>query len=354
MDAMNPCLQLQEPVRCPVNMSLVDRRMRPLKDLRISVTDRCNFRCSYCMPREHFGTDHAFLPKDELLSYEEIVFVVRSLLPVGLEKVRLTGGEPLLRNDLINLIQMIRLAAPEVDLAMTTNGALLAKHAPSLVEAGLDRVTVSLDAIEPKVFAAMADTDKFTAEDVVEAIDAALDVGLKVKVNAVIRKHLNEDQILSLAEMCTHRKVPLRFVEYMDVGNTNAWKMEEVVSGRDVRSKLEQRFGPLSPELGQNVHEVARRYTSAKGDVFGFINSVTEPFCGDCSRARLSANGSLYTCLFANNGHDVRALLRMGASQAEIQQAIASIWSSRTDQYSVERGKNSSDASKVEMSFIGG
>lgn len=354
MGVINPCLQVQEPVRGPSDMTLVDRRMRPLKDLRISVTDRCNFRCSYCMPREHFGTDHPFLSREDLLSYEEIVLVVRSLLPVGLEKVRLTGGEPLLRNDLVNLIQMIRQAAPDIDLAMTTNGALLAKHATSLVEAGLDRVTVSLDAIEPEVFATMADTDQFTPQHVVEAIDAALHAGLKVKVNAVIRKNVNEDQILALAEMCTHRSVPLRFVEYMDVGNTNAWKLDEVVSGREVRATLEQRFGQLSPETGQNIHEVARRHTTPNGDVFGFINSVTEPFCGDCSRARLSANGSMYTCLFATNGHDVRGLLRMGASLADIQQAIASIWSQRTDQYSVERGKNNTEASKVEMSFIGG
>lgn len=335
-------------------MTLVDRRSRPLKDLRISVTDRCNFRCTYCMPREHFGKDHAFLPRSALLTYEEIVLVVESLRSVGLQKVRLTGGEPLLRADVVELVAMLRSLDPQLDLALTTNGALLAHHAQSLAEAGLNRVTVSLDALDPDVFAEMADTTQFTPNDVLKGIDTALQAGLKVKVNTVVRKNINEHQVLNLAYTCAQRQIPLRFVEFMDVGNTNAWQLDEVVSGRELRGMLEQEFGTLQPHKGQGIHEVARRYQTTEGQEFGFINSVTEPFCGDCSRARLSAHGSLYTCLFASEGHDVRGLIRMGASQGDIKTAISSIWEQRDDQYSVERKGQKNPQSKVEMSFIGG
>jgi cyclic pyranopterin phosphate synthase len=335
-------------------MTLLDLRARPLRDLRISITDRCNFRCTYCMPREHFGKDHAFLPREALLSYEEIVTVVKALLPLGLEKVRLTGGEPLLRSDIAVLVKMLRTCGPNLDLAMTTNGALLKANAAKLAKAGLNRVTVSLDALDPSIFAQMADTTAFTPDDILEGMDAALGVGLGVKVNTVVRKAVNEDEVLALANACTERRIPLRFIEFMDVGNTNAWTLDEVVSGRQIRETVETVYGPLQPEQGQNQHDVARRYRTSTGQLFGFINSVTQPFCGDCSRARLSADGSMYTCLFSSQGHDLKAMLRMGATNLNLQEAIRTIWSRRDDQYSVERQHGSSDRDKVEMSFIGG
>jgi len=335
-------------------MTLRDRFQRPLRDLRISVTDRCNFRCTYCMPREHFGSEHAFLPRSDLLTYEEIVTVVKSLVPAGLEKVRLTGGEPLLRSDIAALVRLLKEAGPHIDLAMTTNGALLSNHAQELADAGLNRVTVSLDALNPTTFATMADTTKTTPETVLEGLESAKKAGLVVKVNTVVRRGVNENEILPLAEACSGLGVPLRFVEFMDVGNTNAWQLEEVVSGAEVRAVIEGCFGPLTPHKGQKVHEVARRFATAEGQEFGFINSVTQPFCGDCSRARLSANGSLYTCLFSSEGHDLKGLLRMQATTDEVQEAIKSLWTDRNDQYSVERHQHQDVATKVEMSFIGG
>ena len=335
-------------------MTLLDRQARPLRDLRISITDRCNFRCTYCMPREHFGSDHVFLPRSDLLTYEEIVTVVESLLPAGLEKVRLTGGEPLLRSDVTALVRLLKATGPHLDLALTTNGALLSKHAKDLADAGLNRVTVSLDALDPTTFAAMADTTKATPSDVLDGIDAAMNAGLGVKVNTVVRRGVNEDEILPLAEACAQRGVPLRFVEFMDVGNTNAWEMAEVVSGAEVRTRIEQRFGPLTPHQGQGLHEVARRFTTADGQEFGFINSVTQPFCGDCSRARLSANGSLYTCLFSSSGNDLKAMLRMQATTDDIRAAIKRVWTDRNDRYSMERQEHQGSTQKVEMSFIGG
>ena len=335
-------------------MTLLDRQARPLRDLRISITDRCNFRCTYCMPREHFGSDHVFLPRSDLLTYEEIVTVVESLLPAGLEKVRLTGGEPLLRSDVTVLVRLLKATGPRLDLALTTNGALLSKHAKELADAGLNRVTVSLDALDPTTFAAMADTTKATPSDVLDGIDAAMNAGLGVKVNTVVRRGVNESEILPLAEACAQRGVPLRFVEFMDVGNTNAWEMAEVVSGAEVRTRIEQRFGPLTPHQGQGVHEVARRFTTADGQEFGFINSVTQPFCGDCSRARLSANGSLYTCLFSSSGNDLKAMLRMQATTDDIRAAIKRVWTDRNDRYSMERQEHQGSTQKVEMSFIGG
>ena len=335
-------------------MTLLDRQARPLRDLRISITDRCNFRCTYCMPREHFGSDHVFLPRSDLLTYEEIVTVVESLLPAGLEKVRLTGGEPLLRSDVTVLVRLLKATGPHLDLALTTNGALLSKHAKELADAGLNRVTVSLDALDPTTFAAMADTTKATPSDVLDGIDSAMNAGLGVKVNTVVRRGVNESEILPLAEACAQRGVPLRFVEFMDVGNTNAWEMAEVVSGAEVRTRIEQRFGPLTPHQGQGLHEVARRFTTADGQEFGFINSVTQPFCGDCSRARLSANGSLYTCLFSSSGNDLKAMLRMQATTDDIRAAIKRVWTDRNDRYSMERQEHQGSTQKVEMSFIGG
>ena len=335
-------------------MRLVDQRERPLHDLRISITDRCNFRCTYCMPREHFGPEHDFLKREALLTYEEITTVVRALLPTGLRKVRLTGGEPLLRRDITTLIAMIREIGPDLDLALTTNGVLLKKHAIELQKAGLDRVTVSLDAMEQTVFQAMADTTQHTPNDIMEGIDHALSAGLGVKVNTVVQKNINEDQILKLADACVERNIPIRFIEYMDVGNTNAWVFDEVVSGAEIRRILEEQYGVLIPEKPKHKGEVARRYKTRNGDDFGFIESVSNPFCGDCTRARLSAHGSLFTCLFSSKGHDLRAMLRMGAEDSALSLAIRSIWERRDDRYSMDRSSTEDKPAKVEMSFIGG
>ena len=335
-------------------MRLVDRYKRPLHDLRVSVTDRCNFRCTYCMPREPFNADHAFLERDALLTYEEITTVVRSLLPAGLRKVRLTGGEPLLRRDITTLVEMLRAAGPELDLALTTNGALLERHASALKHAGLNRVTVSLDAIDTALFQQMADTSNHGPNEVLAGIDVALDLGLGVKVNTVVQKGLNDGELIQLAEACTARNVTLRFIEFMDVGNTNAWKIEDVMTGQEIRNVLQNRFGQLKPVQASDRSQVARTYETVDGHRFGFIESVSNPFCGDCTRARLSANGSLYTCLFSSSGHDLKSLLRMQAEEHEVLQAIHSIWEGRKDRYSMERASIEDPSSKVEMSFIGG
>ena len=306
------------------------------------------------MPREHFGPEHDFLKREALLTYEEITTVVRALLPTGLRKVRLTGGEPLLRRDITTLIAMIREVGPDLDLALTTNGVLLKRHAVGLRKSGLDRVTVSLDAMDQTVFQAMADTTQHTPNDIMEGIDHALSAGLGVKVNTVVQKNINEEQILKLADACVERNIPIRFIEYMDVGNTNAWVFDEVVSGAEIRRILEEQYGVLIPEKPKHKGEVARRYKTRKGDDFGFIESVSNPFCGDCTRARLSAHGSLFTCLFSSKGHDLRAMLRMGAEDSALSLAIRSIWERRDDRYSMDRTSTEEKPAKVEMSFIGG
>jgi len=306
------------------------------------------------MPREHFGPQHSFLPRDELLTYEEMTFVTASLLPLGLEKIRLTGGEPLLRKNITTLIGQLRELDPTLDIALTTNGALLFQHAASLKKAGLNRVTVSIDALDEGTFQSLADTTSHTPELILKGIEKAIEVGLGVKVNTVVKKGVNDEEILPLAEKFESIGVPLRFIEFMDVGNTNAWQMEDVMSGADIRELLAQRFGTLTPVQGQQASEVAKRYSTSEGYEFGFIESVTSPFCGDCTRARLSANGQIYTCLFATKGHDIKSILRMGGSTQEIGNAIASIWTTRNDRYSEERGAQRRSDTKVEMSFIGG
>lgn len=306
------------------------------------------------MPREHFGSDHSFLPRDELLSYEEITEVVRGMLPLGLKKLRLTGGEPLLRKNIANLISMLRNLSGTIDIALTTNGALLRKHAQSLREAGLNRVTVSLDAIDAELFQIMADSPKWTPDDVLGGILEARRVGLGVKINTVIKKGVNENQILPLFQRFYELKIPLRFIEFMDVGNTNSWNLNDVVSGREIREVIEHEYGGISPVARSIRGEVAQRFSLDDGYEFGCIESVTSPFCGDCTRARLSANGSMYTCLFASKGNDLKSLLRMGASPENISTAIMDIWSKRSDRYSEERTKQTKPREKVEMSFIGG
>jgi len=332
--------------------SVADTLGRPLRDVRISVTDRCNFRCVYCMPKEVFGRDFEFLAREKLLSFEEIERVTRAFVAHGAEKVRLTGGEPLLRRELEHLVAMLA-AIPGLDLTLTTNGALLAAKAQALKDAGLRRITVSLDSLDDEVFRAMNDVD-FSVIRVLEGIDAAVDAGLPVKVNMVVKRGLNEDSVLPMAHAFRERGCILRLIEYMDVGHTNGWRLDDVVPAAELVSMIDAAL-PLEPIEANYRGEVARRYRYRDGSgEIGVIASVTQPFCGDCTRARLSADGSLYTCLFATRGHDLRALLRAGASDAELEAAIGSVWLARGDRYSELRSAATVDLPKVEMSFIGG
>ena len=294
------------------------------------------------MPREHFDS-HQFLSKNEILSYEELAFIVESLVPLGLQKIRLTGGEPLLRRDICEFIKML---PQELDLAMTTNGLLLERFAKQLAESGLKNVTVSLDALDVETFQAMGDTNE-TPETVLRGIEAARMAGLKVKINTVIRAGYNEHSVEKIAERFFGTEVIVRYIEFMDVGETNSWDTREVITGAMMRRMLEG----LESIQPNHIGEVANRYRRGSQEV-GFIESVSKPFCGECNRARISADGSLYTCLFASNGNDLKSILRMGASKEQIAEAVRSIWSKRDDAYSENRGKISND--KVEMSFIGG
>ena len=327
---------------------LRDTLGRPLRDLRISVTDRCNMRCRYCMPREVFGSDFAFLNKDEILTYEEIDRLAGLFISLGVEKIRLSGGEPLLRRNLDQLIS--RLALRDVEIAMTTNGVLLPRYAPALSAAGLDRVTVSLDALDEATFAAITDSGH-TVAAVLAGIEAAESVGLgPIKINTVVKKNANEDELLDLVERFSNRDIAVRFIEFMDVGTTNGWAMEDVVTADEIR----QQFDHLAPLPATKTGEVAKRYQLPNGGEVGLITSVTEPFCGDCSRARLSADGHLYTCLFANRGLDLMTPLRMGASDAEILALIEECWTTREDRYSEIRSEETTVRPRIEMSFIGG
>jgi cyclic pyranopterin phosphate synthase len=328
-----------------------DLLSRPLRDLRISVTDRCNFRCRYCMPKEVFGRDHQFLPRAELLSFEEIARVAKVFGRLGVRKVRLTGGEPLLRRQLERLVS--QLAELGLDLSMTTNGSLLAQKAPDLRDAGLRRVTVSLDSLDDAIFRAMNDVD-FPVARVLAGIDAAAAAGLPVKVNAVVKRGVNDGEILPLARHFRGTGHVLRFIEYMDVGHTNGWRLDDVVPAAEIVRTIDDEF-PLEPVEADYRGEVAQRwrYRDGAGEI-GVIASVTQPFCGDCTRARLSADGKLYTCLFAVRGHDLRALVRGGISDDELAEAIAAVWRRRTDRYSELRSAATVDLPKVEMSYIGG
>ena len=333
-------------------MVLKDVFKRPLLDLRISVTDRCNMRCRYCMPREHFDKNHDYLPKSDILSFEEIARVVESLLPAGLRKVRLTGGEPLIRKDLHKLIRQLRDLSPDLDIALTTNAQLLSKSIQDLKQAGLSRVTVSLDAIDVDVYQAMGDTNS-TPEAIIESIDKTLALGIPVKVNTVIQKGVNEHQVIPLILQMGSRNVPIRFIEYMDVGATNSWNLDHVMSGKEMRNIIEKEFGLIQPIKPDHPSDVARKYRTNSGYVIGFIESISNPFCGDCSRARLSANGSIFTCLFATEGFDIRGILRMDASKKDISTAICAIWDQRKDRYSETRSEKT-NLNRIEMSFIGG
>jgi cyclic pyranopterin phosphate synthase len=325
---------------------------RPLRDLRISVTDRCNFRCVYCMPKEVFGRDYRFLERRELLTFEEIERLARSFVAHGVEKIRITGGEPLVRREVERLIALLS-AIPGLDLTLTTNGSLLAEKARALKDAGLRRVTVSLDSLDDEVFTGMNDVD-FPVQRVLEGIDAAADAGLPVKVNMVVKRGVNEDSVLPMARAFRERGHILRFIEYMDVGHSNGWRLDDVVPAAEIVAAIDAEL-PLETMSPNYPGEVARRwrYRDGSGEI-GVIASVTQPFCGDCTRARLSAEGRLYTCLFGLRGHDLRALVRGQASDAELAEEIGRIWSRRTDRYSEIRSENTADLPKVEMSYIGG
>ena len=335
-------------------LTVLDTLGRPMRDLRISVTDRCNFRCVYCMPKEVFGRDHAFLPRGEILEFEEIDRVVRAAVALGVRKVRLTGGEPLVRRGLESLVGMLAAIDGIEDLTLTTNGSLLADRAQALADAGLDRVTVSLDALDDPTFQSMNDVG-FPVSRVLEGIAAAEDAGLgPIKVNAVIRRGLNEHAIVDLAEHFRRTPTTVRYIEYMDVGHTNGWRLDDVVPAAEVVAAIDVRW-PLQPIESAYRGEVAQRYRYRDGaGEIGVISSVTQPFCGDCTRARLTADGQLYTCLFATAGHDLRSLLRSGADKEIVSEALRTIWAGRSDRYSELRSLDTVELPKVEMSFIGG
>lgn len=345
---------------------VVDARGRPLQDLRISVTDRCNFRCVYCMPKEVFGRDYAFLPREELLSFEEITRLVRVAAAHGVRKVRLTGGEPLLRTGLPDLVGMLSsLRTPdgdELDIALTTNGSALAMLAQPLKDAGLKRVTVSLDSLDDETFQKMNDV-RFPVARVLRGIDAAHEAGLgPIKINVVVKRGLNDHDVVAMAERFRGTPYILRFIEFMDVGGTNGWKLDEVVPSAEIVSRIGELF-PLEPVGAQYPGETAARwrYTDGGGEI-GVISSVTQAFCHSCSRARISVEGMLFTCLFATNGHDLRALMRAGCSDDELSAALAGIWRARDDRYSELRSTAPGSpavalpagARRIEMSYIGG
>ena len=338
----------------PSPLTVLDTLGRPMRDLRVSVTDRCNFRCVYCMPKEVFGRDHAFLPRAEILEFTEIERVVRAAVALGTRKVRLTGGEPLVRANLERLVAMLAAIEGIDDLTLTTNASLLAKRALALRAAGLHRVTVSLDALDDATFMRMNDVG-FPVSRVLDGIAAAEAAGLgPVKLNAVIRRGINEHAIGDLAEHFRGTGTTVRFIEYMDVGHTNGWRMADVVPAAEIVAAIDARW-PLEPVEAEYRGEVAQRYRYRDGGgEIGVISSVTQPFCGDCTRARLSADGRLYTCLFATAGHDLRSMVRSDATDADLVEAMRAIWTGRSDRYSELRTLDTVDLPKVEMSFIGG
>ena len=332
-----------------------DRLGRMPRDLRLSVTDRCNFRCTYCMPKELFGNEHPFLPKSDILTFEELHRLAAIFTRLGVQKIRLTGGEPLLRRDLPTLVSMLSGLPGLQDIALTTNGSALVQLAQPLRQAGLNRLTVSLDALDDSIFRAMNDVD-FPVHRVLTGLDAALEAGFgPIKINMVVKRGVNEDQILPMVQHFRSKPFVLRFIEFMDVGSTNGWRMDDVVPSSEVLQKISA-VHPVQPLAANKLGEVARRFRLVDGSLeLGFISSVTQPFCTHCTRARISAEGQLYTCLFATAGHDIRALLRSGISDDAIANTLRSLWMSREDRYSEHRSENTASPSrKVEMSHIGG
>ena len=331
---------------------LADTRARPMRDLRISVTDRCNFRCVYCMPREVFDSNYRFLKHEDILSFEEIARLARVFVGLGVSKIRLTGGEPLVRRNLDRLIAM--LAELSVEVTLTTNGSLLAKQAAALKKAGLDRVTVSLDSLDDTTFRKMNDAD-FPVAKVIEGIDAAAAAGLgPIKVNMVVKRGVNDHSIVEMAERWRGTGHIVRFIEYMDVGSTNGWRMDDVIPSAEVVRRISARWSleAIDPNYAGEVAE-RWRYLDGAGEV-GVISSVTQAFCATCTRMRLSTEGSLYTCLFAQTGHDLKSLLRGGASDDELRNEVAAVWQRRADRYSEIRTAETAKNKKVEMSYIGG
>jgi cyclic pyranopterin phosphate synthase len=333
-------------------MHPIDTLGRPIRDLRISVTDRCNFRCSYCMPKSVFGQGYRFMDRKELLTFEELERVAQAFVALGVEKIRLTGGEPLLRKEIEQLVARLD-AIDGLDLTLTTNASLLARKAEALRAAGLDRVNVSLDSLDDATFRAMNDV-AFPVARVLEGIEAAAAAGLPVKVNAVVKRGVNDEGVVEMARHFRGTGHSLRFIEYMDVGATNGWRLDDVVPAEEIVERIGVVF-PLEPVEAAYRGEVAQRYRYRDGaGEIGVISSVTQPFCGDCTRARISAEGKLYTCLFAARGTDLRALLRGGASDDELREAIAGVWVRRTDRYSELRTERTSELPRIEMSYIGG
>jgi cyclic pyranopterin phosphate synthase len=331
----------------------IDRLQRPLRDLRVSVTDRCNFRCVYCMPKEIFGRDYQFLEREALLTFEEIARLANVFHQLGVAKVRLTGGEPLVRRDLERLVALLN-DIPGLDLTLTTNGSLLREKAARLREAGLGRVTVSLDSLDDRVFGAMNDVD-FPVARVLDGIQAAQEAGLApVKVNMVVKRGVNEDSLLPMAEHFRGTGIVVRFIEYMDVGHSNGWRMDDVVPAAEILARIGAAF-PIEAVAPNYPGEVANRYRYRDGaGEIGVIASVTQAFCSTCTRARLSTDGHLYTCLFAQRGYELKRMLRDGSDDAAIAGAIAAIWQGRADRYSEIRTAETARERKVEMSYIGG
>ncbi|GAF17541.1 molybdenum cofactor biosynthesis protein MoaA [Bacillus sp. JCM 19046] len=336
------------------NEIIYDRLSRPLRDLRISVMDRCNFRCSYCMPKEIFGKDYVFMKENELLTFEEIFRVAKQVASLGVNKLRITGGEPLLRKNVDLLVKDLYTIDGITDIALTTNGVLLPKFATALKAAGLDRVNVSLDALNPLVFQEMSGRNT-TAETVLKGIEAAQEAGLGVKVNMVVKRGVNEEEVVPLARYCKDHNIPLRFIEFMDVGQTNGWNYSKVVSKKELYKQVET-IAPLEAVEENYFGEVASRYRyqDSLAEV-GFISSVTETFCGTCTRARISADGKLFTCLFSESGTDFKTDLRTGISDKALKAKLTSVWEQRSDRYSELRTEESSKLrKKIEMSYIGG
>jgi GTP 3',8-cyclase len=331
-----------------------DKLNRPLHDLRISVIDRCNFRCQYCMPADQFGPDFEFLPKSALLTYEEIERLAKIFVSLGVEKIRLTGGEPLLRRDMPILVEKLSAIEGLMDIGLTTNGVLLPKFAKDLKEAGLKRVNVSLDTLNDELFGIINGRGVGTGP-VLEGIEAAKQAGLGVKINMVVKKGLNDSEIGPMAEYCKENGLELRYIEFMDVGSTNGWKMDDVITKKQIYYILKEQF-ELEPVDPAYYGEVAKLYRYKDKDVnVGFITSVSESFCSSCTRSRLSANGQIFTCLFNGNGHDIRNFMRNGASDEEIRERVSAIWNGRDDRYSDERtAETHKNRKKIEMSYIGG
>ncbi|WP_203362603.1 GTP 3',8-cyclase MoaA [Bacillus sp. REN10] len=332
-----------------------DKLHRPLRDLRISVTDRCNFRCRYCMPEEIFGSDYSFLPSDKILSFDEIERLAKIFVSFGVKKIRITGGEPLLRRNLTELIDRLSQISGVEDIALTTNGSLLKKYANDLAKAGLSRVSVSLDSLNEERFLEM-NGNRGKVKTVLEGIEKAAEAGMKVKVNMVVQKGKNDQDIIPMARFFKEKKYTLRFIEYMDVGNSNGWRLDDVLSKKEIINQIHQ-FSPIQQIEPNYRGEVATRYRYVDSDQeIGVISSVTDSFCSTCTRARISAEGKLYTCLFAADGTDLRELLRSGKNDEAIAKTIENVWSNRSDRYSDERTSHTQfrQHSKVEMSHIGG